>query len=47
MVHCSYESGVLEDPAAIPPGGIYKMTRDLKQAEDYPSVIDINFEKGR
>lgn len=42
----SYESGVLEDPAAIPPGGIYKMTRDLKEAEEYPSVIDINFEKG-
>lgn len=42
----SYESGVLEDPAAVPPGGIYKMTRDLASAEDYPTVIDINFEKG-
>ncbi|KAJ2946579.1 hypothetical protein O0L34_g12632 [Tuta absoluta] len=46
IMHISYESGVLEDPAAIPPNGIYKMTRDLKQAEDYPSVIDVNFEKG-
>lgn len=42
----SYESGVLEDPAAVPPVGIYKMTRDLQQTEDYPSTIDINFEKG-
>ncbi|KAG6439573.1 hypothetical protein O3G_MSEX000888, partial [Manduca sexta] len=45
-MHISYESGVLEDPAAIPPNGIYKMTRDLQHAEDYPIVIDINFEKG-
>ncbi|XP_037300112.1 argininosuccinate synthase isoform X2 [Manduca sexta] len=46
IMHISYESGVLEDPAAIPPNGIYKMTRDLQHAEDYPIVIDINFEKG-
>ncbi|XP_045505886.1 argininosuccinate synthase [Colias croceus] len=46
IMHISYESGVLEDPAAIPPKGIYKMTRDLQQAEDYPSVIDITFDKG-
>ncbi|XP_075987671.1 argininosuccinate synthase [Anticarsia gemmatalis] len=46
IMHISYESGVLEDPGAIPPSGIYKMTRDLKDAEDYASVIDINFEKG-
>ncbi|XP_038209496.1 argininosuccinate synthase [Zerene cesonia] len=46
IMHISYESGVLEDPATIPPNGIYKMTRDLQQAEDYPSVIDITFEKG-
>ncbi|KAI8429637.1 hypothetical protein MSG28_000223 [Choristoneura fumiferana] len=42
----NYESGVLEDPAAIPPNGIYKMTRDLQQTEDYPVTIDISFEKG-
>ncbi|CAG9575599.1 unnamed protein product [Danaus chrysippus] len=46
IMHISYESGVLEDPAAEPPSGIYKMTRDLKQAEDYPSTMDITFEKG-
>ncbi|KAI8429639.1 hypothetical protein MSG28_000223 [Choristoneura fumiferana] len=40
----SYESGVLEDPAAIPPNGIYKMTRDLQQTEDYPVTIDISLE---
>ncbi|XP_028033523.1 argininosuccinate synthase-like [Bombyx mandarina] len=42
----SYESGVLEDPAAIPPAGIFKMTRDLAKADDYASVLDIHFEKG-
>ncbi|KAJ8734619.1 hypothetical protein PYW08_013869 [Mythimna loreyi] len=46
IMHISYESGVLEDPGAIPPNGIFKITRDLRQAEDYPSAIDINFEKG-
>ncbi|XP_028177708.1 argininosuccinate synthase [Ostrinia furnacalis] len=46
IMHISYESGVLEDPSAAPPPGIYKMTRDLQQTEDYPSVIDINFENG-
>ncbi|RVE43214.1 hypothetical protein evm_012131 [Chilo suppressalis] len=46
IMHISYESGFLEDPAAIPPAKIYKMTRDLPQTEDYPCVIDINFEKG-
>ncbi|KAL0850413.1 hypothetical protein ABMA28_012226 [Loxostege sticticalis] len=46
IMHISYESGVLEDPAAVPPAGIYKMTRDLQHTEDYASVIDINFEKG-
>ncbi|OWR51268.1 putative argininosuccinate synthetase [Danaus plexippus plexippus] len=46
IMHISYESGVLEDPTAEPPSGIYKMTRDLNQAEDYPSTMDITFEKG-
>ncbi|XP_004928608.1 argininosuccinate synthase [Bombyx mori] len=46
IMHISYESGVLEDPAAIPPGGIFKMTRDLAKADDYASVLDIHFEKG-
>ncbi|CAB3255458.1 unnamed protein product [Arctia plantaginis] len=46
IMHISYESGVLEDPSAAPPNGIFKITRNLKDAEDYPSIIDINFEKG-
>ncbi|XP_061715509.1 argininosuccinate synthase [Cydia pomonella] len=46
IMHISYESGVLEDPSAIPPNGIYKMTRDLQQTEDYPCNIDISFDKG-
>lgn len=46
LVYCSYESGVLEDPSVAPPNGIYKITRDLKHAEEYLSTIDINFVKG-
>ncbi|CAH4015726.1 argininosuccinate synthase [Pieris brassicae] len=46
IMHISYESGVLEDPGAIPPKGIYKMTRDLQETDDYPTIIDITFEKG-
>lgn len=46
IMHISYESGILEDPAAIPVSGIYKMTRDLQNTEGYPSTIDVNFEKG-
>ncbi|CAH0722336.1 unnamed protein product, partial [Brenthis ino] len=46
IMHISYESGVLEDPAEIPPSGIYKMTRDLQQTDDYPCTIDVTFKKG-
>ncbi|XP_013167079.1 PREDICTED: argininosuccinate synthase [Papilio xuthus] len=46
IMHISYESGVLEDPGVVAPSGIYKMTRDLNRTEDYPSTIDIIFDKG-
>ncbi|CAH2238796.1 jg7730 [Pararge aegeria aegeria] len=46
IMHISYESGVLEDPSVIPPSGIYKMTRELAQTDDYASIIDITFQKG-
>ncbi|XP_053601338.1 argininosuccinate synthase [Plodia interpunctella] len=46
IMHISYESGVLEDPTAIPPKGIYNMTRDLLDAVDYPTTIDVDFVKG-
>ncbi|KPJ06692.1 Argininosuccinate synthase [Papilio machaon] len=46
IMHISYESGVLEDPGVVAPSGIYKMTRDLNKTEDYPSTIDIVFDKG-
>ncbi|XP_013144594.1 PREDICTED: argininosuccinate synthase [Papilio polytes] len=46
IMHISYESGVLEDPGVAASSGIYKMTRDLNKTEDYPSTIDIVFDKG-
>ncbi|CAK1599523.1 unnamed protein product [Parnassius mnemosyne] len=46
IMHISYESGILEDPGAAAPSGIYKMTRDLHLTEDYPSKIDIVFKRG-
>ncbi|XP_072935111.1 argininosuccinate synthase [Epargyreus clarus] len=46
IMHISYESGVLEDPGAVPPNGIFKMTRDIQNTDEYPSTIDITFEKG-
>ncbi|CAH2100222.1 unnamed protein product [Euphydryas editha] len=46
IMHISYESGVLEDPGVITPNGIYKMTRDLPETDNYPCTLDISFEKG-
>ncbi|RXG60715.1 Argininosuccinate synthase [Armadillidium vulgare] len=46
IVHVSYESGVLENPACIPPSGIYEMTNDPEDAPNKPAFITIHFEKG-
>lgn len=46
MLHISYESGVLEDPAKPAPKGIFKMTSDAEDAPDAPEDIEISFEKG-
>ena len=42
----SYESGILEDPAAHPPAGIFQMTVDPEEAPDTPEIITLSFEKG-
>jgi argininosuccinate synthase len=46
LLHISYEGGVLEDPWAGPPPGMFKITRDLSDAEDAVEEITIGFEKG-
>jgi argininosuccinate synthase len=46
LLHISYEGGVLEDPWAPPPGGMFKMTVDPEQAPDEPEWITIGFEAG-
>lgn len=47
LMHISYESGILEDPAAEPPAGIYQMTVDPEKASDTKDSIVISFKGGR
>ncbi|XP_064121403.1 argininosuccinate synthase-like [Macrobrachium nipponense] len=46
IVHVSYESGVLENPATFPPEGIFQMTVDPEKAPDTPQMMTINFKEG-
>ncbi|XP_062604934.1 argininosuccinate synthase-like [Saccostrea cucullata] len=46
LMHISYESGVLEDPAKHAPPGIYQMTVDPEQAPDQAEKILISFKNG-
>jgi argininosuccinate synthase len=46
LMHVSYEGGVLEDPWASPPDGMFRMTTDLEDAPDTPEVLTIRFERG-
>ncbi|XP_056012229.1 argininosuccinate synthase-like [Ostrea edulis] len=46
LMHISYESGVLEDPAEHAPPGIFQMTVDPEQAPEQAEKIVIFFEKG-
>jgi len=47
LMHISYEGGVLEDPWADPPQGMFRMTVDPEEAPDQPETMTIGFEKGR
>ncbi len=47
LMHVSYEGGILEDPWASPPDGMFRMTTDPEAAPDQPEVISIRFETGR
>jgi len=46
LMHISYESGQLEDPAVPGPEGIYQMTSDPSKAPNTPETITIHFQKG-
>jgi argininosuccinate synthase len=46
LMHISYEGGILEDPWAEPPPGIFILTRAPEDAPDKPVYIEIDFESG-
>ena len=46
LMHISFESGILEDPALIPPPGIFQMTVDPEKAAETKDQIVISFEQG-
>lgn len=46
LSHCSYEAGMLEDPAVTPPDDMWTRTVDPRSAPDKPIDIAITFEKG-
>ena len=46
MFHISFESGILEDPAATPPESTHKYTKPLSECKSTPDDIQIFFEKG-
>ncbi len=46
MLHISYEGGVLEDPWAGPPKGMFRLTTDPEDAPDEPEYVTIGFEAG-
>ncbi len=46
LLHISYEGGVLEDPWAAPPPGMFRMTTDPERAADEPEWVTIHFERG-
>lgn len=46
LFHISYEGGVLEDPWAGPPKGMFRMTTDPEDAPDQPQELVIGLENG-
>lgn len=46
LFHISYEGGVLEDPWAPPPKGMFRMTTDPEDAPDEPQEVVIGLESG-
>ncbi|GIU93228.1 MAG: argininosuccinate synthase [Acidimicrobiia bacterium] len=46
LLHVSYEGGILEDPWAAPPPGMFRMTTDPEDAPDQPEWVTVGFERG-
>jgi len=46
VLHISYEGGVLEDPWAAPPPGMFRMTTDPERAPDEPEEVTVSFDNG-
>ncbi|GAO76367.1 argininosuccinate synthase [Meiothermus ruber] len=46
LLHNSFEGGVLEDPWAEPPTGMFRLTQDPWQAPDEPELVEIQVEGG-
>ncbi len=46
LFHISYEGGVLEDPWAAPPKGMWKLTVDAEDAPAEGQVVTVAFEHG-
>ena len=46
LFHISYEGGILEDPWAAPPRGMWRLTTDPQDAPGAPEVVEIDFEGG-
>jgi argininosuccinate synthase len=46
LYHISYEGGILEDPWASPPKGMFRMTTDPEDAPDEPQEIVVGLEAG-
>ncbi|MCB2224280.1 MAG: argininosuccinate synthase [Actinobacteria bacterium] len=46
LLHVSYEGGVLEDPWAAPPPGMFQRTTDPERAPDEAEEVVVSFERG-
>ena len=46
LYHISFEGGILEDPWAAPPKGMWKLTTDPEDAPDEAETVEIAFEQG-
>jgi len=43
LMHRSYEAGMLEDPLAVPPEDMYKLTRSVEEAPDAPTDLTLHY----
>lgn len=46
LMHISYEAGVLENPKLRPNENMFEMTKNLKDAPDKETIIEIEFKQG-